>query len=74
MKAIEREPVFNPERKEERVVIIATSTPATLPTDGSTVTDMPDDVYVACGSVLIALDTSKKYIANEAGVFVEWTA
>lgn len=72
MRAIERTQVFNPERKEERVVIIATTTPATLPKTGVNVDNMPDDAYVSCGSVLLALDTSKKYVANEAGTFVEW--
>lgn len=57
---------------ERRVVLVADVTPDTLPTTGAGVSNLPDDVTFAPGSVLMALDTSSRYIANESGEFVLW--
>lgn len=56
----------------KRVVILADSTPATFPTTGEGVDGLDDFTKIAPGSTLLALDTSKVYIANETGHFQLW--
>lgn len=69
---IEDKPVFG--SGSVRCVILADTTPATLPTTGENVDGLSDNMKIAPGSVLLCLDTSKKYIMSEAGTFTEWTA
>lgn len=57
---------------EKRVVIIADSTPSTLPTTGENVDGLDDFTKIATGSILLVLSTSKKYIADETGHFKMW--
>lgn len=59
---------------EERVVIQADSAPATMPTTGRGVTGLPDGCTILPGSIMYVLATSKTYIMNSEGTWVEWTA
>lgn len=51
-------------------VIISDDTPATLPTDGSTVTGMSADDVFAPGSLMIIVNDDAVYLAGEDGTFV----
>lgn len=53
-------------------VVVADTTPATLPTTGANVEGMsPDDVFAPMSVLYVVADVEAKvYIANESGVFV----
>lgn len=56
-------------------VILADETPDAFPVDGSTVDGLPDTALIDSGSVLIALDTSSKYIlGSDKTTWHKWEA
>ena len=62
------------EEDKRRVVIQSDTAPATMPTTGEGVDGLADTATIAPGSILLVLATSKKYLMNSVGTWVEWTA
>ena len=57
-----------------RCLLLADETPETLPTTGVGVDALPDSVKLDGGSVLLALDTSSKYVlGNDGAIWHKWT-
>lgn len=75
MKAVSTKLIDYSEEGKRRIeaVIVASETPAALPTDGSTVTGMSADEVFAPLSILYVTDPTADhqiYIADESGQFI----
>ena len=57
--------------EQMRAFVVANQTPATLPTDGTGVDGMRDNVHFAPFSILYVVTGGDVYIAGEDGVFVK---